>query len=65
MTPAEFSRWLSDMIASGKARNKSDCARALGYRPADLHRIETRGGDQRLALACAALLAGVAPYADH
>ena len=62
MTPEAFTRWLADMQASGKARNKSDCARALGVLPKHLHRYEANGGDTRLALACAALLADLTPY---
>lgn len=62
MTPDAFNRWLAEMQASGKARNESDCARALDHLPKNLHRLKQNGGDKRLALACAALLHGLRPY---
>ena len=64
MTPESFKRWLADMKTTGRARSDADCARMLGYEPKHLPRQKSGGGDQRLALACAALLSGLSPYDD-
>ena len=60
MTPKAFRAWLAAMQAAGHAKTETECAQMLGYRAATLPK--QRGGDQRLALACAALLAGLEPF---
>lgn len=60
MTPETFTRWIAEMKSAGRATSDSDCARLLGYR--DVDRQKKRGGDYRLELACAALIAGLHGY---
>lgn len=60
MTPEAFRAWLAAMRAAGRARTETECAQMLGYRSAT--RPKQLGGDHRLALACAALLAGLQPF---
>ena len=60
MTPEAFRAWLAAMQAAGRAKTETECAQMLGYRAATLPK--QRGGDRRLALACAALLAGLEPF---
>lgn len=62
MTPEAFARWLAEMKAAGLAKSDADCARALGFAPKNLPRYKERGGDDRLALACAAVLGRLEPY---
>lgn len=59
MTPDAFCDWLAAMKAVGLASSDADCARLLRVRADQVVRWKTRGGDYRLALACAALLAGL------
>jgi uncharacterized Zn finger protein len=61
--PAEqIQHWIDEMISSGKAEYFQDCAAALGVHRTSLTRFRKEGGPKMLALACAALLAGVKPY---
>lgn len=64
MTAAAFNAWIAEMKSAGLAKSDADCARMLGYEPKHLPRQKSSGGDQRLALACAALLSGLSPYGD-
>lgn len=60
MTPGAFCTWLAAMKAAGIVRSDAEAARLLGFR--DVDRQKKRGGDQRLALACAAVMAGIGPW---
>lgn len=60
MTPDEFAQWLVAVKAAGLAKTDNDAANLLGYR--DVFKQKRNGGDERLALACAAVLAGLPPF---
>tara|TARA_B000000460_G_scaffold248191_1_gene225074 strand:+ start:14125 stop:14316 length:192 start_codon:yes stop_codon:yes gene_type:complete len=62
MTPDQYARWVADMIDAGRARSARQCAMMLGYADKHANRLKDRGGDYRLALACAALLNRVDAY---
>jgi len=62
VTADAFAQWLDDTQSSGRARSNSECARLLGVARDTVERWRAGGCDQRTALACAALLAGLAPY---
>ena len=64
MTPDEFEAWLADMKSAGLARSDADCARLLGVSANALVTMKVRDSNRRTALACAALLRGVAPYPE-
>lgn len=63
MTPEAFIRWLAEMKAAGLARSDAAAARLLGVSANSVVAMKRNGTDQRTALACAALLAGLHPYA--
>ena len=66
MTPDAFTRWLAAMKAAGLARTDADCARLLGLTPHAVVRMKREGvtgaASTRTALACRALLDGLAAY---
>lgn len=62
MTPLEFQTWLADMRSAGLASSDAACARLLGRSVQGLILLKKKGGDKAMALACAALLAGMGPY---
>lgn len=66
MTPEEFNQWLADMKAAGIAKSDAACARLLGVSSNTILAMKqvgvTGAAGKRTALACAALLAGLAPY---
>ena len=66
MTPDAFARWLAAMKAAGLARTDADCARLLGLTPHAVVRMKREGvtgaASTRTALACRALLDGLAAY---
>ena len=65
MTPAAFTQWLADIQSAGLARSEFHALQQLGYTSrrsgANLKRS---GGTVQLALACAALIAGIKPYGE-
>jgi hypothetical protein len=64
MSPDAFNRWLADMKLAGLARSDAAAARLLGVSANSVVNMKARGCDQRTALACAALLAGLAAYGE-
>jgi hypothetical protein len=62
MPPEAITRWVNDMVASGRAVFEQDCATALGIHRSSLTRLKREGGTKMTALACAAALAGLKPY---
>lgn len=68
MTPEAFNLWLADMKAAGLAKTGRDAGALLGVSPnsiVTMRREGVRGPTAiRTALACRALLAGLAPYGD-
>ena len=62
MTPTQFTNWLAAMKAAGLARSDADCARLLGVHVNTLVNRKRDGADRETALACSALLNGVAPH---
>lgn len=64
MTPDQFTKWLADMRSAGRIRFKKDAAGLLGKTP-EMLRLYERDGTREIQtdLACAALLAGLEPYA--
>jgi hypothetical protein len=50
------------MKEKGKAATDADCAHALGIGPNTLIYCKEKGGNLRMALACAALLYDIEPY---
>lgn len=63
MTPADFSRWLAAMKATGLARSDAAAGRLLGISADTVVRMKSAGADLRTALACRALLHRLEPYA--
>ena len=62
MTPAEFREWLDAMQTSGRISRKSwqaDAAALLGASVAAVRNYARIGCNRTIALACAALLAGL------
>jgi transposase len=57
MTPDAFAAWLNAMNISA-----AEAARRLGVSPNTVTRYKKRGGDQTLALACAALYHRMEPW---
>jgi hypothetical protein len=62
MSPDDFGIWLDLMVKSGRAKNKGACARLMGRTPQWVTYAQQVGTDTTVALACAALLAGLAPF---
>ncbi len=62
MTPADFCSWLAAMRAAGVATSDAHCGRLLGRTVSWVQLAKRRGADTSVALACAALLAGLVPY---
>ena len=62
MSPDDFNSWLASMKAAGRARSDVECARLLGISANGLLKRKKQGAGVETALACAALLAGLAPY---
>lgn len=62
MTAARFCEWLAEMQAQGHARSDAECGRLLGVSANSIVQMKRRGADERTALACAALLAGLPAY---
>jgi streptomycin 6-kinase len=64
MTPSSFTNWRAAMKAAGLAKSDADCARLLGITPRGFSTLKQKGtDDRRTALACAALLRKIKPYA--
>ncbi len=63
MTAEEFNKWLADMSAAGHKTGDRAIARMLGVHYNSVGHWQREGTKQRQTdLACAALLAGLAPY---
>ena len=62
MTAEQFTRWLAEMKSAGLARSDAECGRLLGKSPDTIVRMKRDGTDITVALACAAILAGLEPY---
>ena len=58
-----FARWLAHMKADGLARSDAAAARLLGVSANTVVALKRDGADRRTALACAALLHRMEPYA--
>jgi hypothetical protein len=61
LTAEQFAEWLERMQARGLARYDADCARLLGVTPRYILTLKKNGAGRAMALACAALEAGVGP----
>lgn len=68
MTPEAFTSWLVEMKATGLIKTDRDAARLLGVSANSVVTMKRDGvqgpAETRTALACRALLAGLAPYGD-
>ena len=64
MTPTQFTAWLAAMKAAGLIQSDADAARLLDVSANSVVTFKKRGGNRRLALACASLLAGLQPYGE-
>ena len=62
MKPETFISWLADMKAAGIIRYDADAGRMLGVSPETIVNYKARGAPPATALACAALLSGLAAY---
>jgi len=62
MTPAEFTKWLTEMKSAGLARSDAKCAELLGISANSVVTMKKQGADLRTALACRALLHRLEPY---
>lgn len=66
MTSAEIQEWIAEMRSTGRADGIADCAEKLGVGRTTFFRYSQVGVPERNSLttrlACAALLAGIAPY---
>jgi hypothetical protein len=65
MDPSAFNAWLAAMKGAGLARSDAECGRLLGVSTITILKMKSNGTDRRTALACAALLAGLAPYREE
>lgn len=63
MTPTAFRQWLANMKSAGLSRSDAEAGRMLGKSADQIVRYKQKGADHTVALACAALLAGLVPYA--
>lgn len=63
MTGAQFTAWIAAMKAAGRIRTQADLAGLIGLSVQSIIAMKRAGCDQRTALACAALLHGLAPHA--
>jgi len=62
LTPERFREWLAAMQAAGLATSDAHCGRLLGVSANSVVQMKARGADRRTALACAALMQGVAAW---
>jgi len=62
MTPEAFTRWLADMIWTERASTEAECGALLGVSANTIVTMKRHGANRRTALACAALLKGIAAY---
>lgn len=62
MTAEDFNRWLAEMKAAGQARNIQEAGALIGRKPDMMTKYRQHGADKTVGLACAAALAGLAPY---
>lgn len=62
MTPEKFKQWLDHIKSAGIIKFDIDAGRLLGVNKITLLNYKQRGADNRVALACAAILAGLKPY---
>lgn len=62
MTAEAFTNWLAAMKAAGLAVTDQDCANLLGWTRHGVIKAKKTGSTHTTALACAALLNGLAPY---
>ena len=62
MKPETFASWLSDMKSEGRIKSDADAGRMLGVTPETIVNYKTRGAPPATALACSALLGGIAAY---
>jgi len=66
MTPDQFVAWLDSIRASGRVSRKRwqiDAAGLIGVKPATIRNYMRDGCGRTVALACAAVVAGLEPYA--
>lgn len=63
MTAIAFNVWLAQMKEKGLARSDAAAGRLLGVSANSIVTMKRNGADRRTALACAALLKGVQPFA--
>lgn len=59
ISPKAFGQWIEDVGKSG-----AECAELLGVSVATITNYKKRGGDRTVALACAAIIAGLEPYGE-
>ena len=62
MTGPDFTAWLAAVKAAGLAQTEADALALLGYGPDQGIRWKRNGTSHAIALACAAVLAGLKPY---
>ncbi|MTH95538.1 helix-turn-helix domain-containing protein [Roseibium sp. RKSG952] len=61
MLPESVIKWLAEMRARGYTQQ--DCAEKLGVTPTGVSKMKRNGSTRQTALACAALLNDLEPYA--
>jgi hypothetical protein len=66
MTPEDFSSWVAEMLRRELAVSEAHCGRLLGVSANSIVTMKKEGvrgpSATRTALACAALIAGLAPF---
>lgn len=62
MTSVMFAAWLAVMRDKKLAATDAEAAKLLGVAASTMTRLKEKGGDQRLALACSALVAELEPF---
>ena len=65
MTAEDFNRWVAEVKAAGLARNIKEAAALIGRKPDAMTKYRRYGADLTVALACAAVMAGIAPYGSR
>lgn len=62
MSGEDFAAWIEEMVSTGRVPAQADALILLGVSPNNATVMKQRGTKRSVALACAALLAGLEPY---
>lgn len=63
MSGDDFKRWMEEMLSTGRAKTKTEAMLMIGNDQENYYVYIKTGVPYKTALACAAVLAGIGPYA--